>query len=192
MVPGARGTAASEVVRAEASVGAEAWVLGESGAAKEESGAASAGSETTSPARNAIGSPSLRHLRPNAGPRHHPLPSRPRSPGCHGSGRLSPQRSAATAPGQCRPLAPVPPGTMVTSTCLHLVGHISPSWSRWRARRSAAPRRYRPRHRGRPTRGAAQVRGREGSHIGLGGAGLEDGADSLVGHAPDNHPPRSG
>lgn len=127
MVPGARGTAASEVVRAEASVGAEAWVLGESGAAKEESGAASAESETTSPARNAIGSPSLRHLRPNAGPRHHPLPSRPRSPGCHGSGRLSPQRSAATAPGQCRPLAPVPPGTMVTSTCLHLVGHISPS-----------------------------------------------------------------
>jgi len=73
VVPEAPGTAASEVVRAEASVVAEVWVLGESGAARGESGAASAESETTSPARKTIRSSSSRHLRPNAGPRHHPF-----------------------------------------------------------------------------------------------------------------------
>ena len=67
MVPEAPGTAASEVVRAEVSVVAEAWVLEESGATQEE-WAASKGSEPTSTARHAEHSPYSRQLSANVGP----------------------------------------------------------------------------------------------------------------------------
>ena len=73
MVPAAPGTAAPEVARAEVSVLAGASVLEESGAAKEESGAAPAGSERSSPARHPVRSPSSRQLRANVGPQRHPL-----------------------------------------------------------------------------------------------------------------------